>query len=77
MLCLGELSKDIVNIILRYLTINERITFAKKIKSEGNTEIAYHILLQTINHLQNQHTNMVNSVDKILDRINNIEHLLS
>lgn len=77
MLCLGELSKDIVNIILRYLTINERITFAKKIKSEGNTEIAYHILLQTINHLQNQHTNMVKSVDKILDRINNIEHLLS
>ena len=69
--------KDIVNIILCYLTINERIAFAKKIKSDGNTEIAYHILLQTVNHLQNQYANMVDSVDKILERINSIEHLLT
>lgn len=71
-----RLHKDIINIILRYLSINEKIAFAEHLKTKGNMEMAYHVLMQTITYLQSHYTDILGSVDKILDSIDNIEIML-
>lgn len=69
-------NKDVINIIANYLSISSKIKFARHLKFENNYRLAYYVLENVTNELQSQNKHVINTIEKVINRIIEIEGVL-